>query len=397
MEDTIVTASNRTVAVFSAALLSGLLAAGQLSAAPLEISVLTNKSSYTPYDLLTVGVTAYNPNDSAVTLNFPTSEQAWYAMDGVYDNRGSSFQVLTSQTIPAYSSYTWSMNHDWSEYNLTLGTHSVVGSVAGFWGDALGSSQPYFFDVIPPTLPTSDVLIDFTHAPDGSVIPAGSNANVYAAWGVHMGTFKNGEIHDIGISSYQGNQYVAVYDTTYPPGFNILAEFDMPVYGVTADVSTAAGYSVTMVAKDANGQVIDSVTSDTVPALHDFMGPIELQSTTPIASVEWWPSYTNATVKVDNLFLSLSEPPLAGDINGDGFVGIEDFNFILANWNRILTPGEPQDIDPSADKFVGIEDLNIVLSNWNAGTPPPTHNANIPEPATIALLSLGFALTHRRR
>ena len=58
-------------------------------------------------------------------------------------------------------------------------------------------------------------------------------------------------------------------------------------------------------------------------------------------------------------------PPLAGDINGDGFVGIDD--------------------------------LNVVLGNWNAGTPPAGGNASIPEPASIALLSIGGAALLRRR
>ncbi len=58
-------------------------------------------------------------------------------------------------------------------------------------------------------------------------------------------------------------------------------------------------------------------------------------------------------------------PPLAGDINGDGFVGIAD--------------------------------LNIVLGNWNAGTPPAGGNASIPEPASMALLGLGGLALLRRR
>jgi MYXO-CTERM domain-containing protein len=58
-------------------------------------------------------------------------------------------------------------------------------------------------------------------------------------------------------------------------------------------------------------------------------------------------------------------PPLVGDINGDGFVGIAD--------------------------------LNLVLGNCNAGTPPTTGNATIPEPATLTLLGLGGLAMLRRR
>jgi hypothetical protein len=36
------------------------------------------------------------------------------------------------------------------------------------------------------------------------------------------------------------------------------------------------------------------------------------------------------------------------------------------------------------DGYVGIEDLNIVLSNWNSGT-PPLSLTNIPEPASAIL------------
>jgi len=92
-----------------------------------------------------------------------------------------------------------------------------------------------------------------------------------------------------------------------------------------------------------------------------------------------------------------TELPL-GDMDLDGFVGIEDLNIVLGKWNQITTPGDPA--DPSSDGFVGIEDLNLVLGHWNAGTPPPTGTAstNIPEPAAcvVLLLGVGGCLGHRR-
>ncbi len=79
---------------------------------------------------------------------------------------------------------------------------------------------------------------------------------------------------------------------------------------------------------------------------------------------------------------------LAGDLNLDGFVGIEDLNIVLGVWNQNVDAGVWQLGDPSGDGFIGIEDLNVVLGNWNAGTPPPP-GAVIPEPGTLVLLGLG--------
>lgn len=64
------------------------------------------------------------------------------------------------------------------------------------------------------------------------------------------------------------------------------------------------------------------------------------------------------------------------------------------------TPGRsnvPLNGDINNDGFVGIEDLNIVLGNWNAGTPPTGGTPSIPEPASFALLSLGCVSFLRRR
>lgn len=77
------------------------------------------------------------------------------------------------------------------------------------------------------------------------------------------------------------------------------------------------------------------------------------------------------------------DPIAQGDLDGDGFVGIDDLNMVLANWNM---PSPPAGIwaDYSGDGFIGIDDLNAVLANWNAGVQPtPT---NIPEPASLMLL-----------
>jgi T5SS/PEP-CTERM-associated repeat protein len=89
---------------------------------------------------------------------------------------------------------------------------------------------------------------------------------------------------------------------------------------------------------------------------------------------------------VTDVTLQVISTALVGDLDGDGFVGINDLNLVLGNWNQNVPPGDPL-ADPSGDGFVGIADLNVVLGNWNAGT--PTGEVAIPEPGTLMLLSLG--------
>ncbi len=99
---------------------------------------------------------------------------------------------------------------------------------------------------------------------------------------------------------------------------------------------------------------------------------------------------------VDDVSVSTIAPvtTLVGDLDGDGFVGINDLNIVLGAWNQSVPPANPL-ADPSGDGFVGITDLNTVLGNWNAGTPPP--GAAVPEPTTLAVLCLGGMAMLRRR
>jgi len=96
------------------------------------------------------------------------------------------------------------------------------------------------------------------------------------------------------------------------------------------------------------------------------------------------PGFDNGAIHIDGVSLTALDPTVIGDINGDGFVGVDDLNLILGAWNATIAPGAAA--DPSGDGFVGVDDLNLILGNWNSGTPPA--EVVIPEPT--ALITLGF-------
>jgi len=65
--------------------------------------------------------------------------------------------------------------------------------------------------------------------------------------------------------------------------------------------------------------------------------------------------------------------------------------------NQNVTPNDWLQGDLTGDGFVGIEDLNVVLGNWNAGTPPGADQLAVPEPGTAIFVLLGILAARRRR
>ena len=145
--------------------------ANSIEAAEIELTVATDKPSYSVGGDITISVSAYNPNNYEVTLEFFDSTQASYIMDDVYDwsSERGVFHCVTEVTIGAESSYTWDLEHDWEYaigpatfgYDLSIGTHSVVGALQQIYGlldtEYTYYSQPVEFEVVPE--PASLLLI----------------------------------------------------------------------------------------------------------------------------------------------------------------------------------------------------------------------------------------------
>ena len=86
---------------------------------------------------------------------------------------------------------------------------------------------------------------------------------------------------------------------------------------------------------------------------------------------------------------------LAGDVNGDGFIGGDDLTVILENWGQSVTGREEGDLN--GDLFVGGDDYSEVLTHWGTGVGLGAVLASVPEPTVLLLLSFAWAAVLSRR
>ena len=99
------------------------------------------------------------------------------------------------------------------------------------------------------------------------------------------------------------------------------------------------------------------------------------------------------SVDIDQIAVPI--PPLVGDLNDDGFVGLDDLDIILNHWNEYAGINNPQIGDITGDSYVGLDDLDMLLAHWNEGTPPQA--SLIPEPTCVAWIlgALGLLVSKR--
>lgn len=184
-------------------------------------------------------------------------------------------------------------------------------------------------------------------------------------------------------------------------GFDVVLdtpEFTVEIQGAGGIVEDVPGFFVESFSLDTVG---GTFTLNNVPVIVlDVPDPRD--GINPVPAIVGTNLFGDRNIVINpeagNAYLAISDiVTVLGDLNSDGFVGIDDLNIILAHWNQTVTEGYQFSGDPTGDGYVGIDDLSLVLGNWNAGTPPPGSIATIPEPATALLVVAGGVAVLRRR
>ncbi|XAL98279.1 chitobiase/beta-hexosaminidase C-terminal domain-containing protein [Phycisphaeraceae bacterium D3-23] len=195
-----------------------------------------------------------------------------------------------------------------------------------------------------------------------------------------------------GVRFTAGIEFEFAFGTTLAPGERITLVKDAAAFtqrygasptvlGEYGDQLSNGGEQVTLV--DTHGVTILDFTYDDDATQNWPTAPDGNGESLVIVNAEGdYNSPANWAASVTRLGSPGGVEPLAGDVNLDGFVGVDDLDQVLATW------GDDNDDSPEAlqadlshDGVVGSADLSLVIANFGNGTPPsePTSNGNTPD------------------
>jgi outer membrane protein assembly factor BamB len=171
-------------------------------------------------------------------------------------------------------------------------------------------------------------------------------------------------------------------------GGSVAVSGNIAVIGALYDDDTGTNSGSVYIFDTTNGNELFKLTASDAASRDEFGSSVAASGDLVVIGAPGVNDDTGATYVL--------EAVLVGDLNGDGYVGIDDLNIVLGAWSQSVPPAD-EAADPSGDGFVGSADLNIVLRNWGAGTPPNAEVIAIPEPTSAALMTGIAMLVSRRR
>lgn len=317
-----------------------------------QISVETVKDHYVKGEPITVRVIAESNDPAGELLEFPSSYQANVAPDNQPYENEVGLAILTSVFVPPNDTYVWEFTQPWI---LSEGSHVVRGKVVGH-----GSAVSAPFTVGSYALPQDIVDVNFRTLPGTDLPLAGLDS--YDELGIHFFSESSKPWYEVSM----GNGFLVASPATYPPGFNIQAELDFPVYAVEADASSAAGVEVTMIAKNAAGEIVASASA-LIPSYGDYKR-ITLNSAEAIHKLEWWPSNDRASVRIANLTLDRQVPVIkAVDAGPDQILYEDVFTGLPSIALSAKTTGDIVDFAWKKDGQIIGKTKELVVDNLEVG------------------------------
>ncbi len=308
---------------------------------------------------------------------------------------------------------------------LHIGTNSFNG---GGGGDPAGAELDRLLRALTTTSTTSSHYIGVDNTPDiilarilpkaGNPLIANSDGGVYSALSQHQARVKSSFDYNYGgpsnLNWANGIETIATARSQYLGPVSLVDMFRIDIdtlnlqflldeFGTSLAITTTAEMRAILSPEDdlLNGNASDWV--DWVLNYDELNNTFGLE-TDGVNPDLYAPGDTIhpgdlGYAVMAQVWFNTGLDLILGDIDGDGFVGLNDINFVLANWNQNVTPGDETMGELTNDGFVGINDLNIILSNWNAGTPPtPPNVVIVPEPASLVIgLTLSLTLLRRVR
>ena len=301
-----------------------------------------------------------------------------YAISTVPDDHGDDSVSATPVTSPSLTTGELGTIYDEDWFSLTL----EAGKTYDFslLGTTLGDAELSLVNSV------GGVYANGTGPASGGILDALSyTPNLTREFYLRVRSTSNG-VGTYGLTAQETDDY----------GDTIAAATDLPIDGsLLGGLQTASDVDMFHFTAEAGKQYDMTVTgldlSDVTLTLYSDTGVVLDQM---VATGGSFPQATLSrlvssdrelyvSVRSDSgslgqygISLSQTEPPLPGDLNGDGYVGLDDLQPILDHWNQSVPPGDASVGDiagPSGtapDGYVGLDDLQPVLDNWNTGTLP---------------------------